>query len=107
MENSDVDIDTDPLFVGLTRPATKWGVPLSAFIINVFLTTIVFLAFGNIFLLLIALPVHLILYLVSYNDPYVFDGFFMWFKTSAKCMNKGFWGAVSYSPLRYKKWKDL
>jgi len=33
----------DPLFVGLTRPATKWGIPLMLFMMGIFVSIMVFM----------------------------------------------------------------
>ena len=38
------DLHTDVLFVGLTRPATLWGIPLVAFVIEFMTTVLIFLA---------------------------------------------------------------
>jgi len=107
MENNNNDISqiqVDILFVGMTRPTTMWGVPYSAFIIEFMVTALFFLAVGNPVCLLIAVPIHGILYLVSAHDPEVFDLIFIWFKTNGRCRNSKFWGSASFSPLSTKKW---
>lgn len=105
MENSEEDISVDPLFVGLTRPATKWGVPYHAFVVEFMVSTLVFLAVGNPLYLLIAVPIHGILYLITVNDPGAFGSIFLWMKTIGRCRNSRFWGAASFSPLPTKKWR--
>ncbi|KWF77583.1 conjugal transfer protein [Burkholderia diffusa] len=105
MENSVEDVYVDPLFVGLTRPATMWGVPYHAFVVEFMATTLIFLAVGNPLYLLIAAPIHGILYLVSANDPGAFSSIFMWMKTIGRCRNSRFWGAASFSPVPTKKWR--
>jgi type IV secretion system protein VirB3 len=104
MEQGAQDVYTDPLFVGLTRPATMWGIPYIAFVIEFMSTTLIFLAVGNPVYLLLAVPTHAILYLISANDPGVFHSIFMWMKTLGRCRNTRFWGAASFSPLPTKKW---
>ena len=99
------DINTDVLFVGLTRPATMWGVPYIAFVIEFMAVTLIFLAVGNPFYLLLVLPVHGVMYLISANDPGIFNSIFIWMKTTGKCRNSRFWGGASFSPLPMKKWK--
>lgn len=106
MENSEKGIEIDPLFVGLTRPATMWGVPYFAFVIEFMATTLIFLAIGNPMYLLVAAPIHAVLYLVSANDPGAFDSIFMWMQTNARCQNSRFWGAASFSPVSVKKWAE-
>ncbi len=89
MESGAQDVYTDPLFVGLTRPATMWGVPYMAFVIEFMATTLIFLAAGNPLYLLLVVPIHAI---------------FMWIKTLGRCRNTRFWGAASFSPLATTKW---
>jgi type IV secretion system protein VirB3 len=99
------DVYTDPLFVGLTRPATMLGIPYSAFVIEFMGSLIIFLAIGNPLYLLVALPIHAVLYLVAGQDPGAFDALFIWLKTTGRCRNARFWGAASFSPLPLSKWK--
>ncbi len=105
MINDPQNIHTDDLFVGLTRPATMWGIPYFAFVIEFMVTTLIFLAIGNPLYLLLAAPVHAVLYLISADDPEVFNSIYLWLQTSGRCRNTRFWGAASFSPLPNKKWK--
>jgi type IV secretion system protein VirB3 len=98
------DIYTDPLFVGLTRPATMWGIPYVAFVAEFMATTLIFLAAGNPLYLLLVLPVHGVLYLISAHDPGVFGSIIVWMKTVGRCRNTRFWGAASFSPVETRKW---
>jgi type IV secretion system protein VirB3 len=100
------DVYTDPLFVGLTRPATMFGIPYFAFVIEFMVVVIVFLGVGNPLYLLLTVPVHAVLYAISAHDPGIFAGIAMSAKTSSRCVNKGFWGAVTFSPLRTTKYKN-
>lgn len=102
-ENSQEDLCSDPLFVGLTRPATIWGIPYTAFVIEFMATTLIFLAVGNPVYLAIAVPIHGILYLICAADIGVFSSIVVWMQTIGRCQNSGFWGAASFSPL--PKWK--
>jgi len=104
MDNGAQDVYIDPLFVGLTRPATMWGIPYNAFVIEFIGTTLIFLAIGNPLYLALAIPIHGLLYLASASDPGVFSSMFMWIKTNGRCRNSRFWGAASFSPLPTKKW---
>ena len=97
-------LHTDILFVGLTRPTTVLGVPYAAFIVEIMLTTLLFLAIGNPFYLLFAAPLHGISYLMSAHDPSVFHLIFIWIKTVGRCRNMRFWGSASFSPARIRKW---
>ena len=104
MESGAQDVYTDPLFVGLTRPATMWGIPYIAFVIEFMVVTLVFLAVGNPLYLALAAPVHSVLYLISANDPGIFSSIFMWMKTIGRCRNTRFWGGASFSLLSVSKW---
>jgi len=98
------DVYTDPLFVGLTRPATMWGVPYLAFVAEFMAVVLIFLGVGNPLYLLLAAPIHGILYLISANDPGIFHSIYIWTQTTGRCRNTRFWGAASFSPLATKKW---
>jgi type IV secretion system protein VirB3 len=102
MQEGAQDVQTDPLFVGLTRPATMWGIPYIAFVVEFMATTLIFLAVGNPLFLLLAVPIHAVLYLVSANDPGIFGSIFLWMKTIGRCRTAAFWGAASFSPLPLK-----
>lgn len=104
MEDGTQDVQTDELFVGLTRPTTMWGIPYTAFVIEFMATALVFLAVGNPLFLLLAVPIHGVLYAISANNPVAFEGIMMWLKTIGRCRNTRFWGAASFSPLPMKKW---
>jgi type IV secretion system protein VirB3 len=104
MQDGAQDVYTDELFVGLTRPTTMWGIPYTAFVIEFMATTLVFLAVGNPLYLLLAAPIHGVLYAISAQNPKAFDGLFMWLKTIGRCRNSRFWGAASFSPVALKKW---
>jgi type IV secretion system protein VirB3 len=101
------DIQTDALFVGLTRPATLCGIPYMAFVIEFIGVTLLFLAVGNPLYLLAGLPVHGLLYLISSSDPGRFDSMALWSKTIGRCRNSRFWGAASFSPLSTRKRANL
>lgn len=99
MDTDAQDVQTDLLFVGLTRPATMWGIPYVAFIVEFMATTLIFLSVGNPFYLLLAVPIHGVLYLVSANDPGIFGSIHLWMKTIGRCRNTRFWGAASFAPI--------
>jgi type IV secretion system protein VirB3 len=103
-EREQEDVITDDLFVGLTRPATIAGIPYHAFVAEMMVTALIFLAVGNPLYLLLAAPVHAILYLISSSNPRVFSEIAIWMTVNSRCLNSRFWGATSFSPRRTKKW---
>lgn len=104
MRDGTQDVYTDELFVGLTRPATMWGIPYTAFVIEFMATTLVFLAVGNPLYLLVGVPIHAILYIISASNPNAFDAIFIWVKTIGRSRNSRFWGSASFSPVTHRKW---
>ena len=101
----DVTVTVDPLFVGLTRPATIFGIPYEAFVVEFVLVAILFLAVGDIFYLLLIVPLHGVMYLVGGQNHAAFGSLMVWSKTKGRCINTRFWGgAASFSPLASKKW---
>jgi type IV secretion system protein VirB3 len=106
MSDDSQDVVTDQLFVGLTRPATIWGIPYIAFVIEFMTVTLIFLAIGNPIYLLLAAPIHGVLYLISASDPGIFGSIYIWMKTIGRCRNTRFWGAASFSPMKSKKWTE-
>ena len=102
MSREEQDLDGDLLFVGLTRPATILGVPYIAFVAEFMATVLIFLAAGNPLYLLLVVPVHAIVYVVSASDPAIFGSIAIWALTTARCRNRAFWSAASFAPLRAK-----
>lgn len=98
------DVYTDPLFVGLTRSATLWGVPYKASVIEIVATGIIFIGTGDLLYLFVAVPIHAVLYLISAKDPNIFNALWIWSLTFGRSRNARFWGATSFSPLSTKKW---
>lgn len=91
----------DPLFVGATRPAMRWGVTYSALLFNLVFTLEAFLVSRNLLTLLLALPIHGTGVLLCGRDPRCFDLLLLWGRTRLPALlaNGRWWGASSYSPL--------
>lgn len=98
------DISMDTLFVGLTRPTTVAGIPYIAFVAEFMVSGIAFLAVNNPLYMLMVIPIHAVLYLITANDPGIFASFNAWTKTYGRCLNTRFWGACSFSPVNTRKW---
>ena len=106
MKKDGQELYIDPLFVGLTRQSTIAGIPYTAFVVEVLLIAIIFLAVANLFYLALIIPIHSVLYLISASNPKVFNAIFAWIKTNGRCRNTKHWGAASFSTKPLKKWKD-
>ena len=85
-----------PLVKALTRAPTLMGVPYLYFMFNGCLTSVVFLVSHNLLMLGIAVPLHLLGYILTMRDERIFEIVFV--KTT-KCppRSRALWGADSYS----------
>lgn len=101
----DDGIKVDPLAVGLTRPAMKWGVPYPALMINLIVSVEALVWTRSLLWMLICIPIHGICYLVCLKDPRAFELFVQWLRTKANCLvaTRGYWSASSYSPLALRR----
>lgn len=99
------EIHQDLLFVALTRVPTILGVPYVAFVLELVFASLANVLTGNPLYALIVLPMHAVLYAISVRDPGIFSEIEVWTRTIGRCLNKGFWGAASFSPIITRKWK--
>lgn len=91
-------LERDSLFVALTRPQMFGGVTYGYFIFNLVLTTEAFLIFKSVWVLLLALVVHLVGLLVCLREPRFFD---LWLTRVSRCprvRNHRMWRCNSYRP---------
>src|SRR5262249_22138158 len=94
------EIETDPVFLGLTRPAMFWGVPQPYFVMNGMLSMLAFLWSGSFSPILVVAPlIHGVGYFACMRDLRIFEIC----KIKARfvrCVNAGYWKTRSYDPLR-------
>ena len=85
-----------PLVKALTRAPTLMGVPSMYFMFNGVVSSICFLVSHNLFMLLVAIPLHLFGYVMTLRDDRIFEILFV---KSTKCppRSRSFWAADSYS----------
>jgi type IV secretion system protein VirB3 len=87
-----------PVFRALTQPQTFAGVSYSYFVINLVVSTELFLVTRSFMSLLAPVILHAVGYVVSLPEPRIFD---LWLKRVSKCPrtpNYGFWRCNSYAP---------
>ncbi len=91
----------DPLFVGATRPAMKWGVTYGAILMNMVVTMELFLLTRNLVMLLVCAPIHALCLLACARDVRTFELLAIWARTKALVWTapRCFGRAHSYGPL--------
>jgi type IV secretion system protein VirB3 len=102
MSTRNAGLTADPLFVGATRPAMRWGVTYAALLFNMVFVMETFLATRNLLALLLCVPIHGICALLCARDPRFFDLMLLWGRTRLPAVlgTLPLWRASSYSPLR-------
>ena len=89
-------LSRDPLFVALTRPQMFAGVTFSFFVINMVISTELFLIFRSVWVILAALLVHVVGVLACLDEPRCFD---LWLTRISHCpriKNYRWWRCNSY-----------
>lgn len=91
---------SDELFVGITRPAMRWGVTYGALIANLIITMETFLLTKNLLSLLMGLPLHALCALLCLRDARFFELLALWLRTSGmRAGAAGSWRVSTYAPL--------
>ena len=99
-------LTTDTLFLACTRPAMFASVTVEARGINVFVTTLLFLALGSIFYALIGVVLHGLARVVIRHDHNAFRVLAGWAETKGRYRTSVYWGGSSVTPLRLKRTYD-
>ena len=87
---------SDPLFLGLTRPAMIFGVTFPFAVLNGFACMTYFILTSN-FMGFLALPFfHGIAYMICVKEPLAIELMMVKGSKCTKCRNKSFYGANSY-----------
>jgi type IV secretion system protein VirB3 len=89
-------LQTDPLFVGLTRPTLFLGVSLYFCLLNGLTCMMYFIMSSNLQAFLILPFVHLIGYICCFNEPLFIELFLLRAQKCSHCKNKLYHGANSY-----------
>ncbi|MEG3088514.1 type IV secretion system protein VirB3 [Sphingomonas sp. PB4P5] len=91
-------LDRDPLFVALTRPQMFAGVTYSYFVINAIVATELFLIFHSIWVLVVAIIVHVAGVLACLREPRIFDLWLTRVSKTPRVRNHAIWRCNSYRP---------
>lgn len=89
-------LESDPLFVGLTRPTMIFGVSIQFAMLNMMLSVIIFIQKPGIIIIFIAGIVHLIGYLLCFKEPRFMELYLNKSGKCNQCSNRAFYGANSY-----------
>lgn len=90
--------DRDPLFVALTRPQLFAGVTYTFFVLNGIIATELFLVFRSIWVLAIAIFLHLIGAIFCAREPRALDLFLAKARHTPRIPNYVIWRCNSYRP---------
>ncbi len=88
----------DPLFVSLTRPALKWGIPIDALSAGGILTLILFVVTSRFDVFLVYPVLHLSLFVICKKDPRIFKVIHLWMETKLQSTGWKHWNAATASP---------
>ena len=89
-------IDSDPLFVGLTRPTMFLGVSFLFALLNGFISIIAYINAPSIKVIFIGVAVHMVGYIICFKEPLFLELYLKRGQVATRCRNKGFHGANSY-----------
>ncbi len=92
------ELSRTPVFRALTQPQTFAGVSYSFFVINLVVSTEIFLVTRSFWALLAPVALHSIGYVSSLREPRIFD---LWLKRVSKtprAPNYALWRCNSYAP---------
>ena len=93
-----MSLQRTPVFRALTRPQMFAGVTYSYFIINLLVTTELFLMTRSFWALPAALVVHGVGYVACLREPRVFDLWLTKVSRTPRVRNWKRWGCNSYAP---------
>jgi type IV secretion system protein VirB3 len=90
------DINSDPLFVGLTRPTMIFGVSIQFAMLNILISSISFVMTSSFKILPIAFLIHAVGYILCFKEPRFLELYLNKFQKCNLCSNKQYYGANSY-----------
>jgi type IV secretion system protein VirB3 len=92
-------LNSENLYVGLTRPAMRFGVHVYGLYLEAIVGSTAAIWAGNpLWTVLIVIIVHLIQVVVCWRDPGLYHDGYLWLITKGTSLNNAYWGCVSFSP---------
>ena len=98
-------LQTEPVFVGATRPTMYLGVTVEFLFANCGTAITIFVATHKLSTLLLAIPLHGIAWLLCREEPRMLSLLGLWSRTKGSSLNRFHWRASSTSPLPIEKRK--
>lgn len=89
-------IREDPLFVGLTKPPLIFGVSFSFAMVNMMISTIIYIQMSSIKIIFIAFIIHMIGYILCFNEPLFIEIYANKAQNFTKCKNTKDYKGNSY-----------
>ncbi len=90
------NMNSDPLFVGLTRPTMIFGVSIQFAMLNILVSSTAFVMTSSFKIIPFALLVHAIGYILCFKEPRFLELYMNKFQKCNLCPNKQYYGANSY-----------
>jgi type IV secretion system protein VirB3 len=92
----DGQLNSDPLFVGLTRPTLIFGVSILYCLLNMMISITCFIQTSSIKVLVVSIIVHIFGYILCFKEPLFMEIALNKASKCNKCSNKTYYGANSY-----------
>jgi type IV secretion system protein VirB3 len=89
-------INSDPLFVGLTRPTMIFGVSIQFALLNILVSCVIFVMLSSFKIIPIAFLIHGIGYILCFKEPKFLELYMNKFQRCSLCKNKAYYKANSY-----------
>lgn len=90
------DLEIEPLYVAMTRPAMLWGVSILFFFATGFATVILFLGSGSLLSFFVWPVLHVMGYVLTARDFRFAGIWFAWARHCGQNKAKRFWGCNTY-----------
>jgi type IV secretion system protein VirB3 len=91
-------MSSDPLFVGMTRPAMVLGVTLSGVALNLTVAVSAFVMLDSFWPLVAAVPIHGFQWALCRWEPRFFDLIYIWAITKGTAKDSNIWKGSTYRP---------
>jgi type IV secretion system protein VirB3 len=91
-------MSSDPLFVGMTRPAMVLGVTYSGVALNLIAAVSAFVMLNSFWPLVAAIPIHVFQWALCRWEPRFFELIYTWAITKGTAKDRDIWKGSTYRP---------